>query len=196
MTGDKQIEPIATLARHRRWDGKTWFARSTSIAGCPGCAGARRRRGRGARAPCRGEGGRMIRLTLESPDQPEVQPAHRRPRRVPAAALPRGEPPRGGARRPCSTPPAVAFVVARIDGAAVGCSAVVVHGPDAGSSASTCDPSQRGLPASAGALMERLESRGPVQRGASVARLETGIHPARLLRSRSASGAGTRTAVR
>lgn len=27
-TGDKQMEPIATLARHRRWDGKTWFAAS------------------------------------------------------------------------------------------------------------------------------------------------------------------------
>ena len=25
-TGEKQMEPIATLARHRRWDGKTWFA--------------------------------------------------------------------------------------------------------------------------------------------------------------------------
>ena len=25
-TGDKQMEPITTLARHRRWDGKTWFA--------------------------------------------------------------------------------------------------------------------------------------------------------------------------
>jgi len=25
-TGDKQMEPIATLARHRKWDGKTWFA--------------------------------------------------------------------------------------------------------------------------------------------------------------------------
>lgn len=26
VTGDKQMEPIATLARHRRWGGKTWFA--------------------------------------------------------------------------------------------------------------------------------------------------------------------------
>jgi uncharacterized protein YcbX len=26
VTGDKQMEPIATLARHRKWDGKTWFA--------------------------------------------------------------------------------------------------------------------------------------------------------------------------
>ena len=25
-TGDKQMEPITTLARYRRWDGKTWFA--------------------------------------------------------------------------------------------------------------------------------------------------------------------------
>jgi len=25
-TGEKQMEPITTLARHRRWDGKTWFA--------------------------------------------------------------------------------------------------------------------------------------------------------------------------
>jgi len=25
-TGDKQMEPITTLARHRRWNGKTWFA--------------------------------------------------------------------------------------------------------------------------------------------------------------------------
>ncbi|MEO8095584.1 MAG: MOSC N-terminal beta barrel domain-containing protein [Pseudolysinimonas sp.] len=25
-TGVKQMEPITTLARHRRWDGKTWFA--------------------------------------------------------------------------------------------------------------------------------------------------------------------------
>jgi uncharacterized protein YcbX len=25
-TGDKQMEPITTLARHRKWDGKTWFA--------------------------------------------------------------------------------------------------------------------------------------------------------------------------
>lgn len=25
-TGKKQMEPITTLARHRRWDGKTWFA--------------------------------------------------------------------------------------------------------------------------------------------------------------------------
>ncbi len=26
VTGDKQMEPIATLARHRKWIGKTWFA--------------------------------------------------------------------------------------------------------------------------------------------------------------------------
>lgn len=26
VTGEKQMEPIATLARYRRWDGKTWFA--------------------------------------------------------------------------------------------------------------------------------------------------------------------------
>ena len=26
VTGEKQMEPITTLARHRRWDGKTWFA--------------------------------------------------------------------------------------------------------------------------------------------------------------------------
>ncbi|MCU1416419.1 MAG: hypothetical protein JWP32_593 [Schumannella sp.] len=26
ITGDKQMEPITTLARHRRFDGKTWFA--------------------------------------------------------------------------------------------------------------------------------------------------------------------------
>jgi len=26
ITGAKQMEPIATLARHRKWDGKTWFA--------------------------------------------------------------------------------------------------------------------------------------------------------------------------
>lgn len=25
-TGEKQMEPITSLARHRRWDGKTWFA--------------------------------------------------------------------------------------------------------------------------------------------------------------------------
>jgi uncharacterized protein len=25
-TGEKQMEPISTLARYRRWDGKTWFA--------------------------------------------------------------------------------------------------------------------------------------------------------------------------
>ncbi len=25
-TGEKQMEPITTLARYRRWDGKTWFA--------------------------------------------------------------------------------------------------------------------------------------------------------------------------
>jgi len=25
-SGEKQMEPITTLARHRRWDGKTWFA--------------------------------------------------------------------------------------------------------------------------------------------------------------------------
>jgi uncharacterized protein YcbX len=25
-TGKKQMEPITSLARHRRWDGKTWFA--------------------------------------------------------------------------------------------------------------------------------------------------------------------------
>jgi uncharacterized protein YcbX len=25
-TGEKQMEPIATLARHRKWDGKVWFA--------------------------------------------------------------------------------------------------------------------------------------------------------------------------
>lgn len=26
QTGEKQMEPITSLARHRRWDGKTWFA--------------------------------------------------------------------------------------------------------------------------------------------------------------------------
>ncbi len=26
QTGEKQMEPIATLARHRKWGGKTWFA--------------------------------------------------------------------------------------------------------------------------------------------------------------------------
>jgi uncharacterized protein len=25
-TGEKQMEPITSLARHRRWDGRTWFA--------------------------------------------------------------------------------------------------------------------------------------------------------------------------
>jgi putative acetyltransferase len=70
--------------------------------------------------------------------------------------------------------PAVAFVVARIDGDAVGCGGVVVRDGEAELKRMYVDPSRRGAGIGL-ALVERLEAeaRG---RGASVVRLETGIH--------------------
>ncbi len=70
--------------------------------------------------------------------------------------------------------PAVAFAVVRIDGAAVGCGAVVVRDGAAELKRMFVDPERRGAGIGT-ALVAFLEAEA-VSRGASVARLETGIH--------------------
>lgn len=111
-------------------------------------------------------------LRLESPDQPDVLrliddlDAYQKP------LYP--EESHHGVDLDALLDPAVAFVVARIGGVAVGCGGVLVRDGAAELKRMYVDPERRG--AGVGfALVERLEAEA-VSRRATVIRLETGIH--------------------
>lgn len=114
----------------------------------------------------------MIELALESPDQPEVirliddLDAYQKP------LYP--EESHHGVDLAALLDPAVAFVVVRADGVAVGCGAVLVRGTASELKRIYVSPAQRGAGIGR-ALVERLEAEAR-ERGATVARLETGIH--------------------
>lgn len=114
----------------------------------------------------------MIGLAVESPDQPDVLrliadlDAYQMPLYPPES--------HHGVDLDALLDPAVAFVVARIDGDAVGCGGVLVRDGAAELKRMYVDPSRRGAGIGL-ALVERLEAEA-LQRGASVVRLETGIH--------------------
>lgn len=111
-------------------------------------------------------------LRLESPDQPDVLAlidaldAYQKP------LYP--EESHHGIDLDALLDPAVAFVVARIDGVAVGCGGVLVRDGEAELKRMFVNPEVRGAGIGK-ALITRLEAEA-VGRGATVIRLETGIH--------------------
>ncbi len=140
LTGEKQMEPIATLARHRKWGGKTWFA----VNMIPDTEDAVVRVGDEVEVLERrdaGELGGVMEVALESPDSQRWSRSSTRSTRTRSRSTRRRATTASTSRR-CATRRSRSRWCGSTG--AVGCGAVVVRDGEAELKRMFVDPERRG----------------------------------------------------